>query len=191
MTGDAVVGYELTWTAGTFSGGVEPYSIESGIRSTPDGTNFGAVSSDNPYVVKASDLGMYLQGVSICTDAKGTELANPSGLTQNVARPVLDEYELYIDDVWTDSTAQHGMTPGQTCVFEIKPAGDVTFNPKDVTFEWSVRTGTGRFSGATNTPAVIYIANDTAPSAALVQCRYASQDAADNAVIDFEILVST
>lgn len=134
---------------------------------------------------------MYLQGVSICTDAEGTELKNPSGLSGNVARPVLDEYELFIDDVLTDSTEQHGMTPGQASVFEIRPAGDVTFNPKDVTFEWSIRQGTGRLSGATDAAAVMYIANDTAPSAALVQCRYVSQDAADNAVIDFEILVSS
>ena len=181
----------MTWTAGTFSGGVQPLSVASGIRSTPDGSNFSSPSTQNPYVVKASDLGMYLQAYSICTDGAGTELASTSGLSQNVARPVLDEYDLYVDGVLTDPTAQHGMLPSATAVFEIKPKGDVTFNPKDVTFAWSIRTGTGRFSGDTDKAAVIYIANDTAPSAALIECKYVSQDANDNAVVSFEILVAS
>ena len=181
----------MTWAAGTFSGGVQPLSVASGIRSTPDGSSFSSPSTQNPYVVKASDLGMYLQAYSICTDGAGTELASTSGLSQNVARPVLDEYDLFIDSVWTDPTAQHGMTPSSTAVFEIKPKGDVVFNPKDVTFEWKIRTGTGRFSGDTNKPAVIYFSHDSAPSAALIECKYVSQDANDNAVVSFEILVST
>jgi len=191
MTGDAVVGYELTWTAGTFTGGVKPYTIVSGVRSTPDGSNFGPVSSTNPYKVSASDLGLYLQPISTCTDAAGQTLAYPSGLSQTVARPVLDEYDLYVDGVLHDPSSQLGLTPNQTVVFEIKPKGDVNFNPKDVTFAWSIRSGTGRLSGDTDKSAVIYMANDTAPSAALVQCRYASVDANDNAVVDFEILVSS
>lgn len=190
MSGDAVVGYEMPWTAGTFSGGVQPLSIASGVRSTPDGNSFSSPSTQNPYVVKASDLGLYLQPYSICTDGSGAELPYPGGLSQAVARPVLDEYDLYIDGVLTDPTTQHGMAPSATAAFEIRPKGDVAFNPKDVTFAWSIRTGTGRFSGDTNKSGVIYFSNDTAPSAALIECRYVSQDANDNAVVNFEVLVA-
>ena len=149
------------------------------------------MSSDNPYVVTTNDLGMYLQGVSICTDAKGTEVKNPTGLTQNVARPVLDEYDFYVDGVLHDQSTQLGMTPGSSALFEVRPKGDANFPAKDVTFAWSIRSGTGRFSGDIDKAGVVYIANDTAPSGALVQCQYTSFDADDVGVASSEVLVST
>lgn len=189
VTGDAIVGYTLTCSEPSIQGGSGDCQVT---YYWQDANNNRVLYMGSTQLVKDVDLGRTIHcQVAVVDQQTGETVTVTSNDAGPVNRPVLDEYDLYIDGVLTDQAAQHGMLPSATAVFEIRPKGDVTFNPKDVTFAWSIRTGTGRLSGDTDKAAVIYMANDTAPSAALVQCRYASVDASDNAVVDFEILVAS
>lgn len=189
MSGDPVVGYEMTWTDGTFTGGVDPLTVVSKVRSTADGTSFNDLGSDNPYKVRASDLGLMLQAYSEVTDADGTTADGASGLSGNVARPVLDDYGLKVDGVETPSGDTVTLTGDQAVPLEATEEGVPVYPPKDVKYKWSIRTGGGRLSGATDKSATIYIA-DAAPSAALVQCTISSNDAGENTQISVEFVVS-
>ena len=189
MSGDAVVGYEMTWTDGTFTGGVDPLTVVSKVRSTADGKSFNDLGSDNPYKVKSSDLGLMLQAYSEVTDADGTTADGASGLSGNVARPVLDNYGITVDGVEISSGDTVTLTSGQVVPLEAVAEGFPVYPPTDVRFSWSIRTGGGRFSGETEAPVAIYIAED-APSAALVMCTISSLDAQDNTQVTVEFVVS-
>ena len=189
MTGDAIVGYEMTWSGGTFTGGVEPLTVVDQVRSTADGSNFNNLGDDKPYVVKAADLGLMLQAFSSATDADGTVVKSTSGLSSNVSRPVLDDYSFEVDGVAVAGGDTITLAPSASSVFEAKPEGNALYPPKDVTYSWTIRSGTGRFSGPTNAPVVIYIA-DALPGAALVQCTISSADANDAVAPALEILVT-
>ena len=189
IAGDPVVGYQMTWTEGTFTGGVDPLTVVSKVRSTADGSSFDDLGSDNPYTVQASDLGMMLQAYSAVTDADGTTADGASGLSTNVFRPVLDDYTFEVDGADTDPDSQITVAPSASVAFAVKARGDVTYPPKDVTYSWRIRSGSGRLSGPTDAAAVIYIA-DATPGAALLQCTISSTAANDATAISLEVLVS-
>lgn len=189
MSGDPVVGYEMTWSGGTFTGGVEPLTVVDQVRSTADGTNFNDLGDAKPYVVKASDLGLMLQASSSATDSDGTVVQSSSGLSGNVARPVLDDYGLTVDGVETASGATVALTGGQVVTLEAVAQGVPVYPPKDVRYSWSIRTGGGGFSGGTEAPVATFIA-DAAPSASLLMCSISSPDAADNTALTVEFVIS-
>ena len=113
-----------------------------------------------------------------------------SNSTIAVFRPTLDEYGLLVNGSEWDPSDDISTEPGGVIPLEAKASGDALYPPKDVKYEWKIRSGTGRFSGATNAAAVMYIANDSAPSGAVLQCVISSVHANEQAAVDVQVVVT-
>lgn len=189
ISGDPVVGYTLTCSEPSIEGGSGDVTVN---YYWQDANNKRVLYMGGPHVLTELDITrtMCCQ-VYVADNQTGENAAVEStNCLGPVVRPVLDDYDFFVDGVLHDQQTQLGLEPGASAIFEVRPKGGVAKPPKDVTFSWSIRTGTGRFSGDTDKPAVVYIAHDTAPSAALVQCQYSSAHADDVGVASAEVLVS-
>lgn len=189
ISGEPVVGYTLTCSEPSIQGGSGDVTVN---YYWQDANNKRVLYMGGPHEVTDLDLTRTMCCQVFVADNKTGEntTVESTNCLGPVVRPVLDGYDFFVDGVLHDQQSQLGLAPGASVIFEVKPKGDVAVQPKDVSFAWSIRTGTGRLSGDTDKAAVVYIANDTAPSAALVQCQYGSLHADDVGTAAAEVLVS-
>ena len=119
----------------------------------------------------------------------GESVTVESNQTIEAFRPTLGDYQTYVDDVLIEGDAV-GLTPSQICACLVQEDDPVLFPPKDVTFNWEIRSGTGRLSGDNGMPFIGYVAPDTAPAGALLTCAITSTHAQDVQSAQIEFLVS-
>ena len=138
------------------------------------------------------DLGKLMKCLVTTSDktAEVDPLTLESNSTIAAFRPTLDEYGLLVNGSEWDPSDDISTEPGGVIPLEAKASGDALYPPKDVKYEWKIRSGTGRFSGATNAAAVIYIANDSAPAGAVLQCVISSVHANEQVAVDVQIVVT-
>ena len=138
------------------------------------------------------DLGKIMKCLVTTSDktADVDPLTLESNSTIEAFRPTLDDYGLLVNGSEVDPSDDLEVEPGATFPLEVKATGDALYPPKDVKYEWKIRSGTGRFSGSTDQAVVIYIANDSAPSGAVLQCVISSPDAQDQMAVDVQVVVT-
>ena len=189
VTGDPFVGYTLTCS--------EP-SIEGGSGSTQvnyywqDSNNQRVLYMGSTQVVSEVDIGRSVQcQVAVFDTVTGDSVTVTSNAVGPINRPVLPEFDAYVNsELHDDPSADVGVGISGQVVLEVRQ--QAVSNPAlDITYAWSIRTGTGRLSGDTSATGIIYIAPDSAPGGAVVQCKVESRDAFNNAfAADVTILVA-
>ena len=192
-TGDAFVGYTLTCSEPSVEGGsgdvqVDYYWVDASTKAIVwESTYMGNTTKIIDY-----DLGKTMYCMVVVTDrVTGDSITKESNQKGPINRPVLPEYEAYVDsELHDDPSVDVGVAVSGSVVCEVRP--EAASNPAlDITYEWKIRSGTGRLSGDVNSTGIIYIAPDAAPAGAALNCTVASRDAADNAfAAEITILVS-
>ena len=184
VTGDPIVGYTLTCSEPTVSGGVGPYQLDYFWVDESNAIVWEATYMGNTTTIVPYDIGKTMKCLVTVTDngyAKGESTTVQSNQLGPINRPTLPGYEAYVDGaLYDDPSAEVGVQPNETVVLEVKPEA-VAYPPLDIGYSWQVRTGSGRLSGGTNGTGVMYVAPDSAPAGALVTCTASSNDAADSA----------
>ena len=190
VTGEAIVGYTLTCSEPSISGGSGDLTIN---YYWQDADNKYALYMGATQVVSATDLGRSICCTVYVADNKTGENATVTSTNclGPVSRPALPEFEVYVDgELHDDPSAEVGVAPNGMVVIEARPQA-VAHRPLDLTYSWQVRTGTGRLSGDLDAAGIVYLAPDAAPAGALVTCTATSDDANDNGyAAEVTILVS-
>ena len=190
LTGEAIVGYTLTCSEPSISGGSGDFTIN---YYWQDADNKYALYMGATQVVSATDLGRSICCTVYVADNKTGENATVTSTNclGPVSRPALPEFEVYVDgELHDDPSAEVGVAPNGMVVIEARPQA-VAHRPLDLTYSWQVRTGTGRLSGDLDAAGIVYLAPDAAPAGALVTCTAISDDANDNGyAAEVTILVS-
>ena len=184
LTGDPCVGYTLTCSEPVPAGGVPPYTFN---YFWVDVTRDERMAPTT--VVTDYDLGKQMKCLVTVSDSAGETVQVETDPTIQVFRPTLGDYQTYVDDVLIEGDAV-GLTPSQICACLVQEDDPVLYPPKDTTFKWELRSGSGRLSGDTNLPFVGYVAPDTAPAGALVTCAITSTHAQDVQSAQIEFLIS-
>lgn len=189
VTGEAVVGYTVQCSEPTVSGGSGEYEFVYEWKASNGGTTF---ASGSEVVVPPGVVGLSgyceVTVVDATADKTASQKSNSLG---PINRPVLGEFDTWVDsELYDDPSKQIGVLPNGSVICEVRMQ-PVTNPPLDITYQWSIRNGTGRLSGDENDKAIIYLAPDAAPAGAQVQCKVESRDANDNAsAAEITILVS-
>jgi len=192
-TGDAFVGYTLTCSEPTVTGGsgsvqIDYYWVDAATKAIV----WEATYMGNTTKVIDYDLGKTMYCMVVVTDQVTSEsITKESNHKGPINRPVIPEHECYVDSsLHDDPTADVGVAVGGSVVIEVRP--ETVSNPAlDIAYEWKVRTGAGRLSGDVNGTGVIYMAPDAAPAGALVNCTVTSRDADDQVfAAEVTILIS-
>ena len=188
VTGDAIVGYTLTCSEPSITGGSGDVQIT---YYWQDASNKRVLyMGGSTQVVQVADIGRTLCCQVVVIDQETNEqVIVVSNAVGPVNRPTLPDYSVLIDDQPYDGVSV-GVQPNGILTIAAVADDPVLFPPKDVTFGWEIRQGGGRFNGDPNLPFIAYIAPDTAPAAALVTCDILSRDADDAQALSVEILVS-
>ena len=181
LTGDPCVGYTLSCSEPVPAGGVAPYTFSYSWE--------GVASVMPTLVVTAADLGKQMKCLVTVSDSAGESVQVEADPTIAAFRPTLGDFQTYVDNVLIDQTTV-GLSPSQICGCMVQEDDPVLFPPKDMTFNWQLRTGTGRLSGDNGGPFIGYVAPSAAPAAALVTCTINSSDAQDAMDAQIEFLVA-
>jgi len=192
-TGDAFVGYTLTCSEPSVDGGsgdvqIDYYWVDAATKAIV----WEAQYMSNTTTIIDYDLGKTMYCMVIVTDqVTGDSITKESNHKGPINRPVIPEYEVYVNsELYDDPSQQIGVLPNGSVVCEVRPE-TVSNPPLDLTYEWKIRTGTGRLSGDETATGIIYMAPDAAPAGAALNCTVSSRDAADNAfAAEITILVS-
>ena len=182
-TGDAFVGYTLTCSEPSVDGGsgdtsIDYYWVDAATKAIVwESTYMGNTTTIIDY-----DLGKTMYCLVVVTDrVTGDSISKESNHKGPINRPALPEYETYVNsELYDDPSQQIGVLPGGSVVCEVRPE-TISNPPLDLAYEWKIRTGTGRLSGDVNGAGIIYLAPDSAPAGAALNCTVTSRDAANNA----------
>jgi len=192
VTGDPCVGYTLSCSQPAVTGGSGQYQFD---YFWVDDTNVIVWEKNKmapTTTVTEYDLGKTMKCLVTVSD-KEAESVNPVTVESNSTiaafRPTLGDFSTYVDNVLIEQTSV-GVTPSQTCLCVVIEDDPVLFPPKDVTFNWELRTGTGELRGDNGLPYMSYLAPDHAPAGAMVTCGIVSTHASDVQSVQIEFLVS-
>ena len=193
LTGDPCVGYTLSCSQPVVtggSGGALQYDY-----FWVDETNvivWEAAKMAPTTIVTEYDLGKKMKCLVTVTDKGyqgGESVTVESNQTIEVFRPTLGDYQTYVDNVLIEQTSV-GVTPSQLCMCVVQEDDPVLFPPKDVSYNWELRTGTGTLRGDNGLPYMSYLAPDAAPAGAMVTCGITSNHAQDVQSVQFEFLIA-
>ena len=184
LTGEPCVGYTLSCSEPVPAGGVAPYTFS---YFWVDMTRDQKMAPTT--VVTEYDLGKQMKCLVTVSDSAGESVQVETDPTIQAFRPTLGDFATYVDNVLIDQTTV-GVTPNQLCVCLVQEDDPVLFPPRDVTFNWELRTGTGTLRGDNGLPYMSYLAPGAAPAAALVTCTIVSNDAQDATDVVIEFLVA-
>lgn len=189
VTGSPIIGYTLTCSEPSISGGSGDVQIT---YYWQDANNQRVLyMSGNTQLVEEVDIARSLCcQVVVIDQVTGDQATVVSNSVGPINRPTLGDYQTYVDNVLNEEGSLVGVTPSQICGCLVQEDDPVLFPPKDTTFNWQIRTGTGRLSGDNGTPFIGYVAPDTAPAGALVTCTISSSDAQDATDLAIEFLVA-
>jgi hypothetical protein len=191
-TGEPYVGYTLSCSEPTISGGSGDTQIDYFWVDESNAMVWENTYMSNTCKVIDYDLGKTMKCLVTVTDrVTGESETVASNELGPINRPTLADFDTWVDsELYDDPSKQIGVLPNGSVVCEVRMQ-PVSNPPLDVTYQWSIRTGTGRLSGDENATGIIYLAPDAAPAGAQVQCKVESRDANDNAfAADVTILVS-
>ena len=192
-TGEPYVGYTLSCSEPSVEGGsgdvqFDYYWVDAATKAIV----FESTYMGNTTKIIDYDLGKTMYCLVVVTDkVTGESVSKESNSKGPINRPVLPEFDAYVNsELHDDPSADVGVGVGGQVVLEVRQ--QAVSNPAlDTTYLWSIRTGTGRLSGDTSATGIIYIAPDSAPGGAVVQCKVESRDANNNAfAADVTILVA-
>lgn len=192
LTGDPCVGYTLSCSEPVVTGGSGTFQFDYFWVDETNVIVWEATKMAPTTVVTEYDLGKKMKCLVTVTEKGfpgGESVTVESNQTIEAFRPTLGDYQAYVDDVLVEGDAI-GVTPSQLCQCVVQEDDPVLYPPKDTTFKWEIRSGTGRLSGDTNLPLVGYVAPDAAPAGALVTCSITSSHAQDVQSAQIEFLVS-
>ena len=184
LTGDPCVGYTLSCSEPVPAGGVAPYTFS---YFWVDMTRDQKMAPTT--IVTEYDLGKQMKCLVTVSDSAGESVQVETDPTIQAFRPTLGDFATYVDNVLIDQTTV-GVTPNQLCVCLVQEDDPVLFPPKDVSFDWELRSGTGSLRGDNGLPYMSYLAPGAAPGGALVTCTIISNDAQDATDVVIEFLVA-
>ena len=184
LTGDPCVGYTLSCSEPVPAGGVAPYTFS---YFWVDMTRDQKMAPTT--IVTEYDLGKQMKCLVTVSDSAGESVQVETDPTIAAFRPTLGDYQTYVDDVLIDQTSV-GVTPSQLVGCMVQEDDPVLFPPRDVSFNWEIRTGGGRLSGDNGGPFIGYVAPGAAPAMAMVTCAITSNDAQDAMSVQIEFLVA-
>ncbi len=192
LTGDPCVGYTLSCSQPAVTGGSGKYQFDYFWVDETNVIVWEAAKMAPTTIVTEYDLGKTMKCLVTVSD-KEAEGVNPVTVESNSTiaafRPTLGDYYTYVDNVLIEQSTV-GLTPSQICACLVQEDDPVVFPPKDTTFLWEIRSGTGRLSGDNGTPFIGYVAPDAAPAGALVTCSITSHHAQDVQSCQFEFLIA-
>ena len=192
MTGDPCVGYTLSCSEPVVTGGSGNFQFDYFWVDETNVIVWEAPKMAPTTTVTEYDLGKTMKCLVSVTDKdiQGSQAVTvESNSTIAVFRPTLGDFQAYVDDVPVEGEAI-GVTPSQLCGCLVQVDDPVGFPPKDVSFNWELRTGTGSLRGDNGGPFIGYLAPDHAPAGALVTCSVASAHASDVQSVQIEFLIS-
>ena len=190
-TGEPYVGYTLTCSEPTVTGGSGTNTL-SYFWVDANSKKKEAAYQGNTAVVGDYDLGKVMYCIVSVHDTVTEETVQvESNHLGPINRPTLGDFDAWVDsELHDDPDKQIGVLPNGSVVCEVRMEA-ISNPPLDVTYQWTIRNGTGRLSGDETDTGIIYIAPDAAPAGAQVQCKVESRDANDNAIAaEITILVS-
>ena len=192
LTGDPCLGYTLSCSQPVVTGGSGDFQFDYFWVDETNVIVWEAAKMAPTTTVTEYDLGKQMKCLVTVTD-KGSQGSDPITVESNSTiaafRPTLGDYYTYVDDVLIEQTSV-GVTPNQICACLVQEDDPVLYPPKDVTYTWELRAGTGRLSGDNGTPFIGYVAPAAAPAGAVVTCTINSTHAQDVQSAQFEFLVS-
>ena len=126
-----------------------------------------AAYSGNTATIIDYDLGKTMYCIVSVTDQVTSEKVQvESNHVGPINRPVLPDFDTWVDsELHDDPSADVGVDISGSVVLEVRMQ-PVSNPPLDVTYQWSIRNGTGRLSGDENSTGIIYLAPDAAPAGA-------------------------
>ena len=192
VTGDPCVGYTLSCSEPVVTGGSGNFQFDYFWVDETNVIVWEAPKMAPTTTVTEYDLGKTMKCLVSVTDKdiQGSQAVTvESNSTIAVFRPTLGDFQAYVDDVLVEGEAI-GVTPSQLCGCLVQVDDPVGFPPKDVSFNWELRTGTGSLRGDNGGPFIGYLAPDHAPAGALVTCSVASAHASDVQSVQIEFLIS-
>ena len=180
LTGDPCLGYTLSCSEPVVTGGSGTFQFDYFWVDETNVIVWEAAKMAPTTTVTEYDLGKQMKCLVSVTD-KGIPGSDPITVESNSTiaafRPTLGDYYSYVDDVLVEDAI--GLTPSQICACLVQEDDPVLYPPKDVTFNWEIRSGTGRLSGDNGMPFIGYVAPEHAPAGALVTCAITSTHAQD------------
>lgn len=181
VTGNPLIGYTLTCSEPQITGGSGDVQVDYYWEDSTNERVLYIEAFGSTQVVAEADLGRTVCCRVIVTDYQTAEqVVVVSDAVGPINRPILPEYETYVDsELYDDPNQQLGVLPGGSVVCEVRPE-ESSNAALDITYEWKIRSGTGRLTGDTDSLGTIYVAPDSAPAGASVQCIVRSNDANDN-----------
>ena len=191
-TGEPFVGYVLTCSEPTVTGGSNDCQFDYFWVDESNAMVWENTYMSNTCKVIDFDLGKKMKCLVTVTDkVTGENTTVASNELGPINRPTLADFDTWVDsELHDDPDADVGVAINGSVVLEVRMQ-PVSHPPLDVTYQWSIRNGTGRLSGDENATGIIYLAPDSAPAGAQVQCKVESRDANDNAfAADVTILVA-
>ena len=192
VTGDPCIGYTLSCSEPVVTGGSGNFQFDYFWVDETNVIVWEAPKMAPTTTVTEYDLGKTMKCLVSVTDKdiQGSQAVTvESNSTIAVFRPTLGDFQAYVDDVLVEGEAI-GVTPSQLCGCLVQVDDPVGFPPKDVSFNWELRTGTGSLRGDNGGPFIGYLAPDHAPAGALVTCSVASAHASDVQSVQIEFLIS-
>jgi|TARA_R100000084_G_scaffold77842_1_gene35471 hypothetical protein len=191
-TGEPYVGYTLSCSEPTITGGSGDVQIDYFWVDESNAMVWENTYMSNTCKVIDYDLGKTMKCLVTVTDkVTGENTTVASNQLGPINRPTLADFDTWVDsELHDDPDTDVGVAINGSVVLEVRMQ-PVSNPPLDVTYQWSIRNGTGRLSGDENATGIIYLAPDAAPAGAQVQCKVESRDANDNAfAADVTILVA-
>jgi len=189
VTGEGLVGYTLSCSAPTVSGGSGNHQIAYFWVDANSKADLNAKQSNTTTVTDYDlDKVMYCL-VTVTDDSTGESIQVESNRIGPIARPVLPAFDCYIDGALWDGSSEVGVAISGSVGLELK-LQSASNPPLDIAYSWSIRNGTGQLSGDTSSSSITYVAPDAAPAGATVVGKVESLNAADNADVAVTILVS-
>lgn len=192
LTGDPCVGYTLSCSEPVVTGGSGTFQFDYFWVDETNVIVWEATKMAPTTIVTEYDLGKKMKCLVTVTDKGfqgGESITVESNQTIEAFRPTLGDYYTYVDNELIEQSTV-GLTPSQICACLVQEDDPVVFPPKDTTFLWEIRSGTGRLSGDNGTPFIGYVAPDAAPAGALVTCSITSHHAQDVQSCQFEFLIA-
>ena len=192
VTGEPYVGYTLRCSEPTIEGGsgnaqISYFWVDANSKTSDEGGYQG-----NTAVAGEYDLGKVMYCIASVHDTTTDETVQvESNHVGPINRPIVPDFDVWVDStLHEDPSEQIGVLPNGSVICEVR-AEPVSNPAVDMTYKWSIRSGTGRLQGDDNTPLIIYSAPANAPAGALVTCTVQSIHANDQVTAaEVTILVS-
>jgi hypothetical protein len=190
VTGEPYIGYVLSCSEPSIEGGSGDCQVDYFWVDETNAMIWEANYMGNTTTVIEYDLGKKMKCLVTVTDrVTGESETVASNEVGPINRPIIPEFDVWVNsELYEDPNEAVGVGLNGSVVCEVRaqPAS----NPAvDLAYKWQIRSGTGRLSGDDTATGIIYLAPDSAPAGALVNCTVSSTHAGNQSALAAEVTI--